>query len=461
MNELSTGRKWLQRIGYAFSGFGGQVPKTLVDTFTSIFLLTAVGLKAADIAVMLLVAKIVDGITDYLVGIAIDATKCKFGKNRLWMLLSIPVTFVGVIMLFSSPGGFSYGMKLAWAYVSYILVTLGLTMAAVSANAIIPFLSFDPQERGALVSSKALLSMVGSLVVTGAVSALVNLTGGADAVSSYTKAAVAVGLVFAVMIAFGVFTLHETNFDTSLKDENGEKVKSNPIKDILILVKTKNYLILLVIGFLSTFTQVAIMNGAPYFAGYVLGNSGLTASILMPFMVGCMIPMALLSFLTKKFTKKTVVSIGAVLGAVLCVLLVIFGNTPIALALFSALTGVGFGMTYVTFFAMQPEVVDEVAYRHGRVMSGLQASIAGFACNLGSAFASSAVVALIGMSGFNADLATQTASTQMVIRLAAFIVPAISLLLILVFIRFYDLDEKYDEIRRALGRTDDGPDGAH
>lgn len=448
--ELSKGKKVLQVVGYAFAGFGGQIPKTLVDTFCSVFLVTAAGLSAGHIAVMLLITKIVDAISDYLIGIAIDATKAKMGRNRLWMLISIPLTFAGVVALFTSPSALSYGVRLAWAYLAYILVTTGLTCASVAANAIVPFLASDPGERGFLVSAKLLLSMVGSMAITGVVSSLVQLTGGADAVSGYVKAAVAVGVIFSVITFFSVLTLHEKNYEVPKKENND--VKSNPIKDLGILFKTKNYVIILIMGFCCMLTNIAMNSGAPYYAGYVLGDDALTGSILMPIMGGSLVPMILMGFLSKKFSKKKIVTFGSVAGAVLVVAILVVGAKPGVLNLVSLLEGITFGMAYVTFFTMQPDVVDEVAYNTGRVMAGLQSSIAGFACNLGSALAASMLTGLIGLAGYDSTLgANQNSSVLTAIKFGAFIIPAISMVVIAIAIQFYDMDgEKANKIRAEL-----------
>ena len=452
--ELSAGKRWLQRIGLALSGFGGQIPKTLVDTFASVFLVTAVGISPAHIATMLLVSKIIDAITDYLVGVAIDKTKVKIGRNRFWMLLSIPVTVTGLVMLFMAPG-FGDGGKLAWAYISYNIVVLGLTMASVSANAIVPFLSSDPKERGIMVSAKLMLSMVGSMAVTGLVSALVNLTGGAESVPAYTKAAMAIGVVFAVIIAFSVFTLHEKDYELPKK----EGKKSNPLKDLGILFTSKNFIIVLVMGIMCMITQMAMTNGAPYYAGYALGDDKLTGSILMPVMGGALIPMLLMGFLSKRFTKKQIVTFGAIGGIVFCGLQMLAGSNGILLTIFSLLEGASFGMAYVSFFAMQPDVIDEVAYKSGQVMSGLQSALAGFACNLGAAIAAAAVTWMIGLGGFKQELTVQPEGVATFARLGTFVLPIAAMVVILIAIQFYDFDKHAEEVRTALGKpVHGGPD---
>lgn len=454
-NELSFGRRWAQRIGLALGGFGGQFPKTLVDTFTSVFLLTAVGIDGVHLAGILFVAEIIDAISDYLMGIAIDATKSKLGKNRFWMLVSIPVTVIGLIALFSIPADTAYGLKLVWATVAYIIVTTGQTMVSVASNAIVPFLSFDPKERGILVSAKLILSMCGSMGIAGVVSAVVDLTGGAEAVGSYAKAAVGIGLIFAVITAISVATLKERNYEGNLKKVEN---KSNPLKDLGIVLKSKNYRVVLVMGFLCMLVQIAMMNGAPFYAGYVLGDDKLTGSILMPIMGGSMISMLFMGVLAKKFQKRQIVTFGTIAGAALCIATMLVGANGMLLSVCSLLEGVAFGLAYVSFFTMQPDVVDEVAYDSGRVMSGLQAALAGFACNMGSAVAMAMVSGMVGAAGFVQDSATQSEAVQWAIRAATFIIPAVAMIVILVAIRFYDLDGRYAEIRAVLSEKKTEPE---
>ena len=288
--------------------------------------------------------------------------------------------------------------------------------------------------------------------VTGLVSSLVNLTGGADSISSYTKAAVAIGVVFAVIMAFSIITLHENDYEIS---EEKKVEKSNPLKDLGILIKTKNYLIVLAMGFICMFTQICMTSGAAYYAGYCLGDDKLTGSILMPIMGGAIIPMLLMGVLSKKLSKKNIVTLGCVAGIVFCLLILVIGANAGALMAVSLLEGISFGMAYVIFFAMQPDVVDEVACKHGRVMAGLQASLAGFACNLGSAVAASAVTGLIGKAGFDAALSVQPETVAQASK-GAFIMPMIAMAVGIVLIRFFDSDEVFSEYRKQLGKPEQG-----
>lgn len=61
------------------------------------------------IGVMFVFTKIFDGVTDYLVGVMIDRTNTKMGRNRPWMFWGAPVLAIGMVLLFCVPVGWSEG----------------------------------------------------------------------------------------------------------------------------------------------------------------------------------------------------------------------------------------------------------------------------------------------------------------------------------------------------------------
>lgn len=449
MSEVTKGRKWAQRIFFGFSGFSGQLAELMANTYLTFFLTNVAMLKASDVAVMFFLTKIFDGITDYLVGIAVDATHSKYGKCRVWMLASIPVIAAGMILIFTSPAGFSYTGKLAWAYVTYMIFTFGLTMSSVAAGAIVPFLSSDPAERSAIVSVKQIFSMVASMVVSGLALTFVAMLGKGDDVAGYFRTSVLFAVVVAVLILSAFLGLKET--DT----EMGAAIKSNPVKDLIILFTNKNYVVVLLLGLISMLIQITMFSGAIYYTTYVLGDDGKTPLILMTLSIVCMVPMVFMGFFSRKFTKKKLVVIGSVIAVIGYVIEIFAGVNTILLILSNAVIAFGFGFVFMMFFAMQPDLVDDVSYKTGRVMAGLQSALCGFACRLGSAIGSSVLTGLLAWGAYDASLEVQPATAVNAIRADFLLIPVIGFILVVIVVRFYDLDERYAEIRKALdqGKT--------
>lgn len=94
----------------------------MAGTFLTAFYTDTVGIAAAAVGTMMLLARILDGITDLMMGAIVDKTKSKYGKARPWVLRSAPFMCVGLILLFTVPSGLGSGGKLAYAYATYIFM---------------------------------------------------------------------------------------------------------------------------------------------------------------------------------------------------------------------------------------------------------------------------------------------------------------------------------------------------
>jgi Na+/melibiose symporter-like transporter len=80
------------------------------------------GLSAVGLAFM--AVRLADTVLDPLIGVAMDRTRSRLGRYRLWLAAGAPVLMVPVFMLFDPPGGVSYGYLIAWLLVYYIGASL-------------------------------------------------------------------------------------------------------------------------------------------------------------------------------------------------------------------------------------------------------------------------------------------------------------------------------------------------
>ena len=113
-----------QRSGYFCGMFGCNAAYSMVNTFLLMFYTDAMKLDAAQLSLMFLITKLVDGVTDYLVGCLIDRTDTKLGRNKPWMLYGIPVFVIGFLLVFAAPD-FAASWRLAYAYLSYSIFCFG------------------------------------------------------------------------------------------------------------------------------------------------------------------------------------------------------------------------------------------------------------------------------------------------------------------------------------------------
>ena len=63
------------------------------------------------VAMILMITKITDGVTDIIMGMIIDRTHTRLGKARPWVLAGGIGIAVSIMLLFNCPGNLSYTGK--------------------------------------------------------------------------------------------------------------------------------------------------------------------------------------------------------------------------------------------------------------------------------------------------------------------------------------------------------------
>ena len=102
---------------YGLGNFAAQLSWTMVSTYLVIFYTDVFGLAASSVAMLMLIAKVWDGINDPIMGAIMDKSHSKWGKYRPFILIGSIVLVIFTILTFSTPD-FNDTGKLIWAYVT-------------------------------------------------------------------------------------------------------------------------------------------------------------------------------------------------------------------------------------------------------------------------------------------------------------------------------------------------------
>lgn len=78
------------------------------------------GLSLAAVGGAFALVRFIDIPIDALLGVAMDRTRTRFGRYRLWMMLGAPIVMLGLYMLMISPEGVGSGYLLGWLLVMYV-----------------------------------------------------------------------------------------------------------------------------------------------------------------------------------------------------------------------------------------------------------------------------------------------------------------------------------------------------
>ena len=149
--DVSRREKWL---GYLLGSAGALLLNAVLATYLNVYYTDVLKLThvwgGAFLVVFPILSKIIDAITNVVMGYIIDRTHTKEGKARPWLLLSAPLLTITGILLFTVPSG-SETVQVIWVMVSYnLFYSFAYTIFNMSHNLMVPLSTRNITERGGL-----------------------------------------------------------------------------------------------------------------------------------------------------------------------------------------------------------------------------------------------------------------------------------------------------------------------
>lgn len=446
--------KWRQRIGFGISDYACNLAYLLVNTYLLFYYTNCAEISAGLIGVMFVITKIFDGVTDYLVGVMIDRTNTKMGRNRPWMFWGAPVLAVGMVLLFCVPVDWSEGAKLAWAYITYIIFSFGYTLVNIPMGTIVPSLSADPLERTKIVTARTLFANLGSLTSAMMVIPMVYFfAGGQDASNAmlavgYRNTNIVLGIIVIIIMWVCVMSIEEINPPLIVKREKSKT--GGLLEDLKEVFSYKPFVLMLGV-ILCLFTGYYCMFGAiQYYFTYVIGDVNKMSLATSLLTITPIVTQLLSSKLNQKMSKRNVMQIGAVMDLVAYIVLFLFyQNVTVVYAMIIVL-GLGMGMRQVMYFSMLADCVDYGEWKTGRSLAGTQGAVNGFTGKIASALASAIISGLLVWGAYDASASVQTDSALMAIRFGFAGISVVATAISILLMCFYDLDKNYAKIKKEL-----------
>lgn len=397
------------KMSYGLSEIGLQFSWTLVSSYLTIFYTDVVGLAPAVISMIMLGARIWDGINDPLMGMIADKTNTKWGRFRPYLLFGAPVLAVLNVLTFSVFDISDTG-KAVYATVTYVLLGMVYTAICIAQGSLSNVMSRDNGQRMQLNTFRGIAAGIASLVLSSITMPLILKFGDGNASSArgYTIAA-AVLSVIAVPCLWTAFA----KCKEVIKVEK-EKQKSIPAWASLKIVFGHRDFVLEVIYELITLTAMFGRFGVMMFYYiYVLGREDLVAALSVVMAVSQIASQFFLPWLTKKLNKKHCLCIANIGMAAGCVLIYAAGLGTARLWLVFLGTGLlgFFNVLSPLLYGLTAELVDDVQIKTGVRADGTGYSIFSFATKLGNAFGGSVGVLVLGFVGYVAN-AEQSVSVQ-------------------------------------------------
>ncbi len=429
---------------YSFGGVGSNIAFIIAMSYLTFFYTDILGIPASAIAGIMLAARIVDAVTDPLMGMIADHTKCKMGRYRPWIIFAAPIMGITIWMMFSSPNLSPTG-KVAWAYTTYIAFSIFSTIANIPYHSLTPVMSEDPNQRTVIAVSKQAMSIPAQLLVAVMGLPLVNaFGGGAKGWSTYGAFCGILATLAFWMCAWGA-----KKYDTMELVRKQERI---PIKQQMKLIYSNRPLLMLMIAFGTDLIASAATSAVNvhYFV-YVLGRKDLVSVIALANMGLSLLIFALIPVLAKRIGKKPLYLISTFMCLIPLLILYFLPNANLGFIITMLIVSGMFTMMPGNLgWAMLPDCVEYGEWKLGIRGEGTVTSSLTFVNKLGMAIGGALAGMMLASSGFVANQ-VQTAEAIQAIRFMKFIFPVMGYICSLVSMYFYDItNKKYAQIMDEL-----------
>jgi len=488
-----------EKIGYGLGDTASNIIFQTVVNFLAFYYTDVYGLSPATVGTMFLVVRILDAVTDPIMGAICDRTNTRWGKFRPYMLwLAIPFGASAVIT-FTTPELADSG-KLIYAYITYATLMLMYTAINIPYCALGAVLTSDSDERVSIQSWRFVGGQTGNLIVVSLTLPLVALFGQGDDAAGYQNAMAAMA-IFAVIMFFVSFAT------TRERVTDSPEARSNSIaSDLRALWQNDQWRILALINFVLLVCVVMRGTVAIYYVTYVMKAPELTTPFLSIATIGAIVGSVLAGYLAGGFNMRAIGLIAAIqLGLSLTYFFTgVIGMPLLLVSLGAAVVGViftailsktvrripAFGIIFVVqgaghfllywlgadhFYAgfflfslvmllnqigvpilwsMMGDTVDYGELKTGHRITGMNFSANLFALKMGVAVGGAAAGWMLAGFGYVPN-AEQSARAILGIGLAFAVIPGFCSLLVALISRWYTLDEqRMKEIQAALGHSD-------
>ncbi len=368
--------KWL---GYLLGPAGALLLNAVLATYLNVYYTDVLKLSplwgGAFLVVFPLVSKIVDAITNILMGYIIDRTKTKQGKARPWLLISAPLMCVTGILLFVVPES-STALQAAWVMISYnLFYSFAYTIFNMSHNLMCPLSTRNTTQRGGL----SVFNQISTIMMSGIIVALIFPMVimpmlGVDKAKWIVVMSVLSILALPLTLLEYYFTKERVT-----EEQAGDEEKKIPFLTQLKIVLTDKYMLIIFSYFLIYTFGVSLKNlGLVYYCNYVLGtyNDGITQTLVS--VLGG-IPMGIGIFavwpLAKKFGKRNVTLWGFLLYALGSAICWMFPTNMVIVLVGQFIKNIGGLPCAYVFMALFADALDHIEWKSGIRCDGVAMSI--------------------------------------------------------------------------------------
>ena len=390
------------KLGYMFGDFGNDFTFILSTMILTKFYTDVMGVSAAVVGTIMMLARFVDAVTDVTMGRICDRSKVTpAGKFKPWILrMCFPVAIASFLMYQSGFASMPTNAKIAYLAITYLLWgSFCYTGINIPYGSMASAISADPGDRQSLSTFRTMGGMLAGMVI-----------GILLPILAYEKVTLADGTVkenligSKVTIAAGVFSVlailcylicYKLVTERVVVKASEENAKGPSVGQMLKSAFTNRALIsIIVASIVMLLAQLTMQNMAASIYPDYYNNATAQSASTMLMMVGMIVAAIVAKPLASKFGKAEVSVVSNFFAAGVMILLwVIRPESVWVYCGLQMICWLGLGVFSMVSWALITDVIDYSELKNGVREDGSVYALYSFARKLGQALAA-------GLSGW-------------------------------------------------------------
>ncbi|QOV67039.1 glycoside-pentoside-hexuronide (GPH):cation symporter [Citrobacter sp. BDA59-3] len=422
-----------EKISYGLGDMASHVGLDNVIIFLTFYYTDVVGLPAAFVGTMFLLARTADAIIDPAMGYLADRTNSRWGKFRPWMLwLALPFG-ISCLLTYAVPESLTLTSKMVFATITYTFMMLMYTAINIPYCSMGAVITPNNEDRISLQSYRFFLATLGGAMSTFFMMPLAQYLGGDDKLSGYRWAMAIMASAAVVM-----FWICFANTRERIK---APATHNNYLGELRDLLRNDQWRVVSVLVITNIGFGVIRLGAMMYFVTYYLGSASYFMWMLGAHILGKAAGSALAKRLTRNFSKVQMFGYCAVLAGVLSIALFFAPKSIYVLVPLTFVVSTLYQATTTLMWVMMADVADYGEWLQGKRMDGVIFSTFLAVLKLGMAISGAIVGWTLGLSGYVANAPEQTSVAMYCIVALFTVVPGLLSLAAFATLRWYKLDD--------------------
>ena len=433
----------------------------VAGSYLNQFYTDVLGISGIFLTLFPVISKVIDAITNVVMGRIIDKTRTKQGKARPWILISGILIFVTGILLYMVPRA-NTTIQCIWIVASYnLFFAFAYTIYNMSHALMVPLSTRNAKQRDTLALFTSMgASMIPGMLVTIIMPFVVAAIGVGSGAQSRWIIMMSIVSIFAIPACLvEYYFTKERVTEEAMASETSEEVQAVPFKTQMKACFTNKYwLIIMLVWIVIQITQNLAVNSMLYYCNWVLSDS-VTGGAALQVIVNA-VGQAPLGFgvfllwpLMRKFGKQRVAVVGYSLAAVGGCIIAFSGNLGGAIG---GLLIKSFGLLpNYAFMALLAEALDYIEWSNGFRADGFSASVYSIIMTVSAGIAYGILNGGISLFGYiqpatSSTVVTQPAAVQFFFKMCFGGIPAMGYVIVAILMSMFTIDRITDKTSADL-----------